>query len=236
MKRIILGVIYLLALGNTVAQSINSTKTNSLDPTSVSLEERLVQLAWKNNASIKLATLQSEIAQAEVKVVGSEWSTLVGATGNLNEFNIKEFTGTQAEEQGNLFFPRYNVYVRLPLSLLVETPRKRKVALTKVRFEEEKVNLTKIQLRTEVLKLYSDYRKYEQIWIIRKQTLDDEESNFLLSTQNFKEGKNTLEEYIAVQRNRNEQRIQLAVAENDYIKSKLSLEELIGTKLEDVIK
>lgn len=203
------------------------------DARNVSFEERLVQLAWKNNPASHIAGEEVLLSREEYKIKRSEWSSLLGVTGNLNEFNIKAITNTE-ETTGNLFFPRYNFFLRLPLSLLVENPHQKNAARAKVRISEDRQNLLKLEIRNTVLKLYSEYKKTELIRNIRKESMADEESNYLLVEQRFKSGDAIIEEYIRAQRSRNDLKIQLALAENDFLKAKLDLEEVIGIKIEDV--
>lgn len=198
----------------------------------VSFEERLVQLAWRNNPASHIAQRQLDIAREESRLVGTEWSNAFAAAGNLNEFNIKSFTDKTAT--ANQFFPRYNVTLRLPLSLLVETPKRRNIANSRAAIAQETINQSKIEMRTQVLSLYSEFKKMELIWIIRKQTMEDEESNYTTLEQRFKDGDANIEEFLKAQRARNDLKIALAIAETDYVKAKLNLEQIIGVKLEDV--
>lgn len=200
--------------------------------TNVAFDERLVQLAWRNNPMSHSAGELVNQFKEESKVVANNWTNTVGVSGNLNEFNVKNLTGNN--DNGNLFFPRYNFYVQLPLSLIAQTPHAKKAARHKVAIAEDEVKLLKLELRAKVLKLYSDYKAYELVLNIRKQTMADGESNYLLVEQKFKNGDASVEEYLKMQNNRNEWKIQVAVAENLFVKSKLDLEEIIGMKIEDV--
>lgn len=198
----------------------------------VSFEERLVQLAWRNNPASKIAAEEVVLNHEELRIKRAEWSSMLGVTGNLNEFNVRDITETNSDN-GNLFFPRYNFFIQLPLSLLVENPHEKRAAISRVRVSEQKVNLLKLELRTRVLKLYSEYKKMELIWIIKKQSMADEESNYLLIEQKFKNGDTSVEEYMRAQRGRNDIKIQLAIAENDFQKARLDLEEVIGIPIQD---
>lgn len=203
------------------------------DASNVTFEEKLVQLAWKNNPSTTIAREEYVISREEYKIKRAEWSTLFGMTGNLNEFNIREFAGSEATG-GNQFFPRYNVYLRLPFSLLVENPHQKNAYRSRIRVAESKVNLMKLEIRNTVLKLYSEYKKAEAILIIKRQSMQDEESNYLLVEEKFKNGDASVEEYIQAQRNRNDMKIQLVIAENDFRQAKLDVEQVIGVGLDDV--
>lgn len=218
----------------TAAQSVDYKKIilpdDALD---ITFEERLVQLAWKNNPSSHIAAEELLISREEFKIKRSEWASLAGVSGNLNEFNVKAITNPN-DNGGNLFFPRYNFFIRLPLSLLVENPHQKVAAKAKVRVSENKQNLLKLEIRKTVLKLYSEYKKAELIKNIRQESMADEESNYLLIEQKFKNGDALIEDYIKAQKSRNESKIQVAQAENDFLKAKYDLEEIIGVRIEDV--
>lgn len=203
------------------------------DALNTSFEERLVQLAWKNNPESHVASEMVVQTKEESKVAGRQWSTLMGVQGNLNEYNIKTLTGTD-QTNGNVFFPRYNFFVQLPLSTVLLMPHNKRAADSKSRQAEERVNLLKLDIRNRVLKLYSDYKTAETILNLRKTTVDDEDSNYLLIEQKFKNGEASVEDYLTAQRNRNELRVELALSQNTFQKAKLDLEAMIGVKLEDV--
>jgi len=203
------------------------------DASNTSFEERLVQLAWRNLSESHLATEGLTQSREEGKVAGNQWTNMFGVQGNLNEFSIKQFTNRD-QAQANQFFPRYNFYLQLPLSTILQLPHTKRAADSKTRQAEERVNLMKPDIRNRVLKLYSDYKTAETIVNLRKQTVDDEDSNYLLIEQRFKNGEASVEDYLAAQRNRNELRVELAQAQNVLQKAKLDLEAMIGVKLEDV--
>lgn len=203
--------------------------------TNISFEEHLVQVAWKNNPASAMAKKEVTIANYQYKDAKTKWTSLLGVNGNLNEFTIKRFTNANPDTQtGNIYFPRYNVYLHLPLSTFLELPRNKKIAKETLLMTEEKLNLYKLELRAQVLKLYSEFKKNEVIWGIHKSALADEESNFLIVEQRFKNGSVTVEEYIKAQKIRNDQKVQTIIAESAYTKAKLDLEEIIGIRLEEI--
>jgi len=216
-----------------VGQSVDYNKIILPDGASdVSFEERLVQLAWKNNPATRIVDAGVDQAKEETKVTRTAWSTLVGVTGNINEFNINRFA--HPETTGNQFYPRYNFFVQLPLGLLVQNPHIKGVGKAKITAAEEQVKLLKLELRSRVLKLYSEYKMAETVKRIRSQSVSDDESNYLLVEQRFKNGEVMVDEYLKAQRARNDLQIQFAIAENDYKQAKLGVEEVIGMRLEDV--
>jgi outer membrane protein TolC len=227
-------VLTVFVAGYAAAQNVDYKKIILPDDAlNTSFEERLVQLAWRNNPESHLAAEGVTQSREEAKVAGNQWTNMIGVQGNLNEFSIKQFTNND-QTQANQFFPRYNFYLQLPLSTVLQMPHTKRAADSKKRQAEERVNLLKLDIRSRVLKLYSDYKTAETIVNLRKQTVDDEDSNYLLIEQRFKNGEASVEDYLAAQRNRNELRVALAQTQNTLQKAKLDLEAMIGVKLEDV--
>src|SRR5258708_60474 len=173
--------------------------------TNINFEERLVQIAWRNNPLSHIVDQGVEQAIEDGKVATTQWSTYTGVTGNLNEFSIKRFTDPSATP--NQFYPRYNLFIQLPLALIVQNPHIKRSARAKVTIAESQVNLAKLALRARVLKLYSEYKKVELVLLIRKQTASDDESNYLLVEQKFKNGELLVDEYMRAQRGRNDLKI-----------------------------
>lgn len=231
---LITSLAYLFLCGRIEAQTVDYNRIILPDGAQdVTFEERLVQLAWKNYPETQIAREEVKVAQEQLKDEKTKWTGYFGVAGNLNESNIKStFDGTG--NTGNDFFPRYNFYGRLPMSMIFNDPHVKKAAAARARIAEDRVNLLKLDIRAEVLRRYQELKVAESIWVIRQQTLADEESNFLLVEQKFKNGETMVEDYIRAQRNRNDLKIQVAMAEGDYQKAKLSLEQMIGVRLEDV--
>jgi len=101
--------------------------------------------------------------------------------------------------------------------------------------KQEQSNMLKLDIRARVLKLYSEYRKNETVWRIRKEELDDFKLRVNTIEQKFSDGAATLEEYVSAQRVFRDVQIQEAVSKSDWDKSKFDLEQVIGVKLEEVL-
>ena len=231
---LLLGLVMVCTFG--MAQRIDYKKIILPEgATDVSFEERLVQLAWQNNPAALMAEKEVDVAGYDARVVGARWSSILGAQGNLNEFTIKQLTNTGNNDvSNNQFYPRYNFYLSVPLSLFFELPNAKKSANAKVDVARERVNLLKLDIRARVLKLYNEFKKNEMIWNIRKESMADEESNFMLIEQKFRNGEIPVDEYMRAQKSRSDQKIQNILSENEYLRSKLDLEAVIGMKIEEI--
>ena len=234
MKRVLPFLIILLIFPLALrAQRVDYNKIIlPVGATDISFEERLVQLAWQNNPASHIAQKDVDAAGHEVKAIGSQWLRNIGVTANINQYSLEHFDDPDFE--GLNFSPGYNFFVTLPLSTFFERPHAKRAAIERYEASQDRVNQLKLTLRAEVLKTYNQFKRDETIWSIRRDALADEESNYLLLEEKFKNGTATVEEYLAAQKSRNEHRIQVVEAETQYLTSKLDLEALIGVKLEEV--
>lgn len=198
----------------------------------ISLEERLVQLAWLNHPSVKRAKNQVTIAENEVKRAKASWLSSIGVAGNLNEFTIKG-RDSGAGPTGN-FFPRYNFGLSFTLGKLVSTPAEVKIARGSLENEHEDLNLLKLQIRSEVLKAYSDYQASLTLLNIQREYAGDLEAQYKLIEIKFRNGESTLNDYNSIRDRYDNQRMRLVTAENTFAKSRYELEELIGVSVDEV--
>jgi outer membrane protein TolC len=234
MKRALVIPIILAILPSIVlAQRVDYNKIIlPVGATEISFEERLVQLAWQNNPASHIVQKDAAAAEQEVKAISTQWLRHIGVTANINEYSIKNYNDPSFE--GLNFYPGYNFFVTLPLATFFELPHTKKAAVEKYESSLDRVNQLKLGLRAEVLKLYNEFKKDESIWNIKRDALADEESNYLLLEEKFKNGNATVEEYLRAQKSRNDQRIQVIEAETEYLKTKLDLEAVIGVRIEEV--
>lgn len=195
----------------------------------IELEEKLVQLAWKNHPSNKVLYNNLAIAQYETKVASSEWLNTIRISGNLNEFNINDSDNIRSQ-----FFPRYNIGVIIPLGLFVGTPAQVKRGKQLEEVAQHNINTQKLAIRATVLKLYNEYLMYRDVFNIRTQELEETSTSFQVLEQRFKAGQELFERYSAGLTLMNQVKVARVEAQTNYLNSKLSLEEYIGVRLEDV--
>lgn len=232
MKRIVL-LFFMTLSYPMLAQVIDYNKIIlPMSAKDISLEERLVQLAWLNHPSVKRAKNQVTIAENEVKRAKASWLSSIGVAGNLNEFTIKG-RDSGAGPTGN-FFPRYNFGLSFTLGKLVSTPAEVKIARGSLENEHEDLNLLKLQIRSEVLKAYSDYQASLTLLNIQREYAGDLEAQYKLIEIKFRNGESTLNDYNSIRDRYDNQRMRLVTAENTFAKSRYELEELIGVSVDEV--
>ena len=198
----------------------------------IPMEERLVQLAWKNHPDNEILRKQTDIATYDITRAKLSWLNNIRAQGNINEFTLNP--DAAGEGRTIPFYPKYNFSLTLPLGIFVETPLDIKVAKQRYKMAQEQENSQMLSLRAEVLTRYQNYLMSEQIFQIQSEVSEDAFAKYGLSKQQFENGEITIEDYNLALQGYNAQRIVKIRAERDLLVSKVSLEELIGIKLEDV--
>ena len=196
----------------------------------ISIEEKLVRLAWNNYPTNEIAKREVEKAKYNVTVAGSGWLNRITLQGNLNEFNIDP----SANPNPNNFFPRYNIGVNIPLGIFTETSRKVKIAKEDYKISQLNLNEQKLTLRAEVLKRYQNYLSAKELLKINTEAENDSYNSYLLIEEQFKSGEISVAQYMSTSKLYNDQRAVKTRSENLYQESVISLEEIIGIKLEDV--
>lgn len=230
MKRLALYLLLAVPIGS-MAQSVDYNKIIVPDNVqSISFEERLVQLAWKNHPSNKVAQQKVELAQT-LKTKAS-WAWL---DNFFVQANVNEFTGnSNLDEWGRAFYPKYNLGVKLPIGTFIHTPLNTHAAKDQVLINEFEVNAKKLEVRRDVLQAIERLRERFKVIKLRERIKEDYLLMFQDAEQKFKEGKITLEFYRGTIQAYSLQEEEIIQAQSLFNQERLALEELIGVELKDV--
>ena len=233
-NRIVQGLVFLITLiiHDAYGQLIDyNTIILPSNAKNISVEEKLVQLAWNNGPSNQIEFNNLIISAKEVKVYNADWLNLITFSANLNEFNINPEIAPE-----NFFYPRYNIGLNVPLGFFIETPINRGIAKLKVKNQEQLINSKKIQIRSEVLISYENYKLRKEILKIQSSITYDAQSNFLIAEQQFKDGTISLEDYNSSLNNYNNQLIGKLQKEADFQIARIELESLVGISLSHLLE
>ena len=197
----------------------------------VELREKLVQTAWKNHPSNRIAEYQLLIQKEQKKQVRNNWSSNFGATFNINEFVLNP----DADQYGrSAYLPKYNVWGKFSLDQIFISPSKKREASYRIRIAEEELNLQKLEVRNNVLKAYQDYLRFAALYKIQQDITEEANTEYLRVETKFKDGASTLDEYNRANKIHTDHRRDKIFAENQYLKAKYDLEYLVGAKMEDI--
>ncbi|MEZ4885983.1 MAG: TolC family protein [Chitinophagales bacterium] len=221
----------LLQLSNIQAQRTNFDRiVIPTDQITRDYKEALVQLAWVNNPDNKVLEHEVNIAEIEKKAAKWTWADNVQASFNLNEGNFQKET----DPGGNLFFPKYNFSASVSIGSLLRTSSETKKAEQQLDIAHHRVNQRKLQIRAETLKRYEDYLTAVEMLKLRTQAVEDFYATYLAVTKKFKESRSSLEEYNQASTTYYTALENKLRGESDVELAKISLEEIIGVKLEEV--
>jgi outer membrane protein TolC len=226
-------LILLLLSGWLPSKSVAQTDFIPAGPyDNLSIENKLVQLAW--NARSEGAVIQNELAIAdqEVKVAKWAWADNFRASFNLNEFTIR--SGLETGE-GLPFFPRYNLSLALVLGDVISNPAQTKIVKQQRLITQAQRANAQLDLRAEVLEAYYNYLLSVSLYQISTEQNEEAYTNFLMVSEKFKTGEETLGAYNEAQQMYNATRADLTKLETQVKIAQLQLERYIGVPLEEVL-
>ena len=122
------------------------------------IEEKLVQLAWKNYPQKKIAEIEAGRAQNQVNKASWDWLNRITVSGNLNEFTINPEDNLRAQ-----YYPRYNFNLSIPLGMFVDQANNSRISRANLEIELEQLKQLKLHIRTEVLSRYEDFKRTGEI-------------------------------------------------------------------------
>ena len=231
-KQVIILFIYLNCI-SVFAQNVDYNKIIlPSDIDSISIKERLVQLAWNNSPQKSILSNNKSIAEVKVKSAKLSWLDNIVASGNVNQFNIEP--GTDAFDRSQ-FFPLYNFSVNIPLGIFTNVPQATKIA--KFEFENQKklINEQKLTIRAEVLRRYETYLYYNNVYKIQIDLTDNMQNTYNIIENKFKNGEVGIEEFTSISNSYNQQLINQLNAKNNLEIAIINVEEMIGIEIEQVL-
>jgi outer membrane protein TolC len=198
----------------------------------LSTEEKLVWIAWNTRSEQK--TLNSEIAVSNknISLARWNWANELRASFNLNEYTIRD---DFEPGEGFPFFPRYNLSLTLAIGDLVSNPAQIKIAQEQKVIAESQLINAQLDLRLEVLEAYKNYQLSIALYQIGTEQNEEAYTNFLVISEKFKSGDESLANYNAAQQLYTATRAELIKLETQVEISQLRLERYIGVPLEEVL-
>lgn len=213
------------------AQQVDFDKVvQPLEAKARDFSEYLVQLAWQNNPEAAIVQAELLNARDESKNIRKEWTRDLAATFNINEANVRA-----TNSNSNIFFPRYNVGATINVFDVLSQKGKNKISKREVEIAAHKINERKLQIRTETLSRYANYKLAKAVLQKRSLAEQDIYASYILVQQLYKTDEKTLEDYTAASKLYYQAQEDRLKAETDVLLAKYQLEEMIGVKWEGVV-
>ena len=189
--------------------------------------ELLVQLAWLNNPRHEALESNKHVEEESVKIARLGWVDGITTSFNLNQ-------NAFGQSDNNIFFPTYNLNASFNLGAILKTPLQVKTAKEKVRIAEYLLDQEKLQVRGEVLRRYRDYQYSIELLKLRTQAVEDIYVNYVAIKESFERGTASFRTYMEASQSYNKSLEEKLAAETEVAKNRITLEEIIGVKLEDI--
>ena len=231
MKRIfLLSILFILFLSSVKAQDVHYNQIIPGDTTkNKNILDRLIFLAWQNNPDNMQRLDNAESFNYLEKKTSIDWLNQIAIQGNLNEFTIN---GTK---NANLYYPRYNIGVVIPLGIFFTDHYATKAAKAQYHESLDRVNSQKMDIRQHVTNAWENYRMFHRQMTIQQQINENAYTNFIVNENKFKDGKISLQAYNTTVARYSDLLIQKIILEKQLSEAKTDLERLIGVKLEQVV-
>jgi len=235
LPRYFLPIFFVFAALSGLAQDVDYDQIIPPEgPDSLKIEERLVQLAWRNSPEANRGERFIVVAGKQIKLAKNTWLNNIAASGNLNQFVVENALGSQSNIPN--LFPLYNFGVNIPFGVFSQ--RRNSVAIAKEQkaIAEDDVNRLKLDIRAQVLSRYRVYLIRKESMEIQREILQEVTVRFKGVQLLFREGKAKFEEYDQATQAYNSERLRKVSVEGELALAKIELERLIGLRLEQVIK
>lgn len=194
------------------------------------LKAKLVELAMAN-PGLSVYDAKKEINGYEVTKAKAAWLNTLGVAGNLNEYTIKN------SSSNNVFFPRYNFSLMIPLGNLITIPADIKIAKTNRKVINYTQDEAKLKLKADVLNAYENYAGDKKLMELQAPLLEDALTQYKQVEEKFTKGDKdvSVDDYNASYRNYNAEMVRKVTLERELRQAKIEIERLIGISLEEAI-
>jgi|GraSoiStandDraft_4_1057263.scaffolds.fasta_scaffold323557_2 outer membrane protein TolC len=233
-------LLFFLVSGPLFAQHYNpsSAKTAPTPSTRdtakvIDIREKLVQLALQN-PTFEIADRQINKSVYELRKAKSSWLNPISAQANVNEVSIHQpITGVPTN--GNVFYPRWNVGVMVPLDVFSAKKNDIKIAKENLLIAEAEKNQRYREIKAEVLTAYEDYLMYKDMLDIQARVTQDQYTTLMTRENDYKDALINGEEYNKYLAAYSEQKTKLTQVVRNLNATKIALEAMIGIPLEQAL-
>lgn len=234
MKKFLL-VLSLVCAGivaNAQEQESTSLYVKIVDaPAVTALKAKLVELALQNPL-LNEYDAKLQINHYEQTKAKAQWLNYLSAAGNLNEYTIKNSSTT-----GNVFFPRYNFSLMIPIGSLLIIPADVKIKKTEKKEIGAARKVDERKLKADVLDAYELYVAAKKQLELQAPLLEDALAHYKQTEQKFGAAEKGISvvDYNAAYRIYNEELVRKVNLEKELKMAKIEMERLIGVTFEEAV-
>lgn len=195
------------------------------------IEEKLVQLALQGPQYL-VSDHQVNISKDQLSKAKKSWLNLLSVSANYNDQTFAK----QNPTAGTYVYPKYFFGLTIPLGVIFAMGPEIKVAREGVYVAQNNQELLARNIRADVLTKYRQYKTYETLVAIQNDAAVDEQAALSLLENKVHNGTASIEQYNIAHKAYGEELSKGLNLKLQRDMSKIDLERMIGTKLENVIK
>ena len=227
-------IVIFLFLASFTLKSSGQSLIDSLMSTGFSYNDsiglKLVDLAM-NNPVLGLIDKQIEGSKYEVSALKGSWLNVFTASFNMNEYNIQ---GSKDSLQ-NLFYPRYNFGLTIPMGIWFTKPAQIKSAKANTEVLKFRKDVEKNRLKTAILEAYQRYQWNKYVLALEETILRDEQILYKEVEKKFTNKEIGLAPFTEASRRFSSAVNRRITLMRDVNIAKYELESLIGMTYEDAM-
>ena len=167
--RILLSLLLILVFSVAGAQSLLDSVGNPGFNLQDTISEKLADLAITNR-NVVVEQRDLDVKKYEMKKNKAAWLNNIGANFNLNEANINSSSTNNA----NLFFPRYNLSLNLPLGYFFTKARDVQISKANIELKKAELDVKVYEIRQAIKLQYQAYRANMFLLALHEAILQDE--------------------------------------------------------------
>jgi outer membrane protein TolC len=221
---------------NNPPRNNNNTYSPNVKSTETDIRERLVALALQN-PGYEISDRRVNVAEANLRKAKGAWLNVFFAQGNLNELSLNQSNGGGGGTglEGQVFYPRYNFGVNIPLDFFSAKSNDVKVARETLLIAEAEKNERYRLIRRQVLTKYEDYLMHKEKLELQIRMTQAEYTKYKLAEKDFEENAINAEVFNKAEATYFEQQIRKSELQRNLNVVKLELEEMIGVSFDELV-
>jgi outer membrane protein TolC len=222
------------AARNKVANPVSTPILNSEggDYSDTVNENRLVALALRG-PELDASAHQERINELQLKAAKTTWLNLLAIS---SQFNDQDFGKPPTiNGQAAYVYPKYFFGVTVPLGIIFSQGNQVKEARESIaNTKDQQVILTR-SIRANVLSKYKQYKEYAVLIQMQNELINDVLAVTSQAEESFKQGKISVDAYIAAQRTKNDEMAKSMNLQLQQDLIRIDLERMIGEPLQSAL-
>jgi outer membrane protein TolC len=196
------------------------------------IRERLVQLAL-NNPAYEVSDRLTNVALYQLHFAKGNWLASMTAQYNANEYTL----GIQ--KTGNnlpIVYPKYNFGIALPFDIFTRNINNVKIARENYLIAQANRNDKFRTIKAAVLTAYEDYLLAKQELDLQITMTQDAYTNYQIAERDYRLNVIKADDYSKAYKNWAGEQVTKLTLQRNLNVTKINLEQIIGVKLEDVLR